>query len=245
VDWRDEGILLSARSHGESAALAEVFTAAHGRHAGVVKGGASRRMAPLLQPGAQVSVEWSARLEEHLGAFRVDPVRARAGALMEDRAALAALAAVAALISASLPERAAHPRLYALTVALLDALGTERAWAAAYARWELALLGELGFGVDLSACAATGATTGLAYVSPKSGRAVSRSGAGDWADRLLPLPAFLLDPDAVAEGPDLADALALTGFFLERRLAPTLPRQALPRARGRAAAAILARSAAS
>ena len=173
MDWRDEGILLTARRHGESAAIVEVFTARHGRHAGVVRGGGSRRMAPVLQPGSRLAVEWSARLEEHIGTFRVDPIGARAAAIMADPAALAALAAMTALVAATLPERDAHPDLYARSLALLDALAAAPDWPARYAAWELALLAELGFGLDLAACAVTGATQDLVWVSPRTGRAVS------------------------------------------------------------------------
>jgi DNA repair protein RecO (recombination protein O) len=238
MEWRDEGILISVRRHGESAAIVEVFTGRHGRHAGVVRGGASRRMAPVLQPGAQLQVEWTARLEDHLGHFRVDPVRSRAAAVMGDRAALATLASVAALLTVTLPERAAHPELYAQTVRLLDALGVAPDWPARYALWELALLGELGFGLDLARCAASGATDDLVYVSPRTGRAVSRSAGAAWADRLLPLPEFL-GYGGAADAAGLAAALRLTGHFLEARLAPTLPREALPPARGRGVAALL------
>lgn len=242
MDWRDEGILLSARRHGESAAIVEVFTAAHGRHAGVVRGGAGRRMTPVLQPGAELSLEWSARLEEHIGAFRVDPIRAHGVLLLEDAAALATLGAVTALIGVALPERAAHPALYAASRALVAGLGRAADWPARYALWELHLLGELGFGLDLSRCAATGATGELIYVSPKSGCAVSRAGGAAWADRLLPLPEFLRDglpEEAPVPAGALRAALALTGFFLESRLAPTLPRETLPPARARAVEAML------
>jgi DNA repair protein RecO (recombination protein O) len=242
MDWRDEGILISARRHGESAAIVELLTEAHGRHAGVVRGGGARRMAPVLQPGALLAVEWSARLEEHIGTFRVDPAGPGVARILADRAALAALGAVTALLSVSLPEREAHPVLFARTRELVAALGAAPDWPARYAVWELALLAELGFGLDLARCAATGATDDLIYVSPKSGRAVSRSGGAAWAVRLLPLPAFLRDGwrdgDAVPAA-DLAAALRLTGYFLESRLAPTLPREALPPARGRAVEALL------
>jgi DNA repair protein RecO (recombination protein O) len=197
-------------------------------------------MTPVLQPGAPLSLEWTARLEEHIGTFRVDPIAARTAAIMADRAALAALGAITALVAAALPERDAHPELYARSLALIEALAAAPDWPARYAAWELALLTELGFGLDLARCAVTGATNDLAYVSPKSGRAVSRAGAGQWADRLLPLPAFLRTAwNAPPPSADLAAALALTGFFLDARLAPTLPRQALPEARGRAVDAIL------
>jgi DNA repair protein RecO (recombination protein O) len=239
MDWRDEGILIAARRHGESAAIVEVFTAMHGRHAGVVRGGGGRRMAPVLQPGTRLAVEWSARLEEHIGTFRVDPIGARTAAIMADRAALAALGSVTALIAATLPERDAHPELYARSRELVEALGGAPDWTARYAAWELALLAELGFGLDLAACAVTGATEDLAWVSPKSGRAVSRAAGAAWADRLLPLPAFLRAGwEAPPAAGDVGAALSLTGHFLEARVAPALPK-GLPAARGRAVAAIV------
>jgi DNA repair protein RecO (recombination protein O) len=238
MEWRDEGILIAARRHGESSAIIEVLTRAHGRHAGVVRGGAGRRMAPVLQPGARLSLEWRARLDEHLGTFRVDPIAARTAAIMADRAALAALGSVTALLSASLPERDAHPGLYGRSLELVEALAAAPDWPARYAAWELGLLAELGFGLDLGCCAATGATEDLAYVSPKSGRAVSRAGAKGWEDRLLVLPGFLRKGwEAPPGGAEVRDALALTGFSLEARLGPTLPR-GLPGARGRAVEAI-------
>jgi DNA repair protein RecO (recombination protein O) len=242
MDWRDEGILISARRHGESAAIIEVLTRDHGRHAGVVRGGGARRMAPVLQPGAHLALEWSARLEEHIGTFRVDPIAAHTAVLMADRAALAALGAMAALTAASLPERAAHPALYARSLDLVGALGTAPDWPARYAAWELALLAELGFGLDLSRCAATGMTEDLVWVSPKTGRAVSRAAGAPWAERLLPLPAFLRDGwQAAPPVPEIAAALALTGHFLDTRVAPTLPRETLPAARARAIEMILRR----
>jgi DNA repair protein RecO (recombination protein O) len=157
---------------------------------------------------------------------------------MADRAALAALGSITALISATLPEREEHPALYARTLDLIDALGAAPDWPARYALWELALLAEVGFGLDLTACAATGATEDLIWVSPKSGRAVSRQGAAGWEPRLLPLPAFLRDTAAAATSDDIAAALRLSGHFLEASLAPHLPRAALPAARARAADAL-------
>ena len=240
MDWRDEGILLTARRHGESAAIVEIFTALHGRHAGVVRGGGSRRMAPLLQPGNRLAVEWSARLEEHLGNFRIDPIASHGAAVMADGPALATLASMLALVAATLPERDAHPELYARSLDLLDALGTASDWPALYATWELALLAELGFGLDLAACAVTGGTQELVWVSPRTGRAVSRSAGAPWADRLLALPAFLRGVgDPVAALPEIEAALVLTGHFLDARVAPGLARGTLPPARARAVAAIL------
>lgn len=233
MDWQDEGALLSVRPHGEASAIVEVFTRAHGRHAGVVRGGTSRRMAPVLQPGAQVQVVWRARLGEHIGSFTVEPLRARTG-VMGDAGRLAALTSVCAMLRLALPEREAHGALWTDTVALLDGLeGGGADWALDYLRWEVRLLEDLGYGLDLASCAVTGVTDDLAYVSPRSGRAVSRAGAGDWADRLLPLPGCLTGA-ALAPG-DLAAGLALTGHFLRKGLAPVLDGRDLPEARARLA----------
>lgn len=231
MEWRDEGAVLSVRAHGETSAIVEVFTRGHGRHAGVVRGGASRRMAPVLQPGAQVQVGWRARLGEHIGSFAVEPLRVRA-ALMADGGRLAALTSACALLRLALPERQAHAALWVDTVALFDLLEGGAEWAPAYLRWEVRLLEDLGFGLDLASCAVTGATEGLAFVSPRSGRAVSRAGAGAWADRLLPLPACMIGDARPAPG-DLAAGLALTGHFLTRGLAPVQAGRPLPEARAR------------
>ncbi|MEZ5798947.1 MAG: DNA repair protein RecO [Paracoccaceae bacterium] len=230
MDWRDEGVILSMRPHGESAAIIEVFTRGHGRHAGVVRGGASRRMAPHLQPGTQVAAVWTARLSEHIGAFAVEPQRSRAH-LMGDRLALAGLSAVCALLAVSLAEREPHEALWRDTLTLLDRLEGP-GWPAAYLHWEMRLLEDLGFGLNLSACAVTGDRDGLAYVSPRTGRAVSRRGAGDWADRLLPLPEGMLGQGPLSAA-ELQQGLAITGHFLGRELAEGLRGRPLPEARGR------------
>jgi len=232
MEWRDQGALLSARPHGENAAIIEVFTAEHGRHAGVVRGGTSRKIAPVLQPGAQLDVTWRARLEEHLGAFTVEPVRSRAASVMGDRLSLAGLNAVTALLSFALPEREPHPALYARSLTLLDLLGHTDAWPLAYLRWELALLEEMGFGLDLSACAVTGSRDDLAYVSPRTGRAVSAEAAGEWADRLLPLPTCLLGQGPVT-AEEIGEGLVTTGHFLRIWLAPALGDRPLPQVRAR------------
>lgn len=232
MDWRDTGILLSLRHHGEYSAIIEVFTPDRGRHAGVVRGATGRRLASVLQPGAQLDLHWRARLEEHLGAFTVEPQRSRAAQAMSSRLALAGLNAVCALLSFALPEREAQAALYLQTEQLLDLLGQDALWPLAYLRWEVSLLSALGYGLDLGSCAVTGKTDGLIYVSPKSGRAVSQAGAGDWADRLLPLPPVLLG-QGDAENTDIAQALSVTGFFLRERLAPALGHRPPPTARAR------------
>jgi DNA repair protein RecO (recombination protein O) len=231
MDWQDEGVLIAMRAHGEASAIIEVFTAAHGRHAGVVRGGASRKMAAVMQPGTQLAVVWRARLEDHLGSFSVEPLQSRAG-LLADRLALAGLSAVCAMLRVALPERDAHPALYRATMALLAALEHDPNWPALYLRWEVTLLEELGFGLDLARCAVTGARDDLAFVSPKTGRAVSRAGAGDWVDRLFPLPQCLMGQGGASRA-ELGQGLAITGHFLVRELVEEMQGRALPEARHR------------
>ncbi|MCB1328865.1 MAG: DNA repair protein RecO [Maritimibacter sp.] len=232
MDWRDQGILLSVRKHGETSAIIDVFTPERGRHAGVVRGGTSRKLAPVLQPGARLDLAWRARLEEHLGSFNVELSKSRSAVLFADRDALAALNAITALLLFALPEREPHPRLHAATEAMLDLLGQSEAWPVAYLQWELALLEALGYGLDLSHCAVTGAPDNLVYVSPRSGRAVSAAGAGDWADRLLPLPPELLGV-VTHNLAGIGEGLVTTGYFLTHGLAHALGDKPLPEARAR------------
>ena len=231
MEWRDQGILLSARRHGETSAIIEVFTPEQGRHAGIVRGGTSRKIAPSLQPGAQLDLAWRARLEDHIGAFTVEPLRSRAAVAMQDRLALAGLNAVTALLSFCLPEREPHPALYQRTEALLDMLGQGDVWPLAYLKWELRLLEEMGYALDLESCAVTGVSEELIYVSPKSGRAVSAKGAGEWANRLLPLPTVLRG--GTGSDAEIAQGLVTTGHFLTAHLARDLGGKPLPEARAR------------
>lgn len=216
MEWSDEGIVLAVRRHGESAAIVSLLTASHGRHAGLVRGGASRRLRGVLQPGNLLTATWRARLEEHLGAYTVEPLRSHA-VLYDLPGPLAALTAATALIEAALPERAPHAGLFETLGGLLDALDKPD-WAEAYVRWEIFLLADLGFGLDLAACAATGANDGLAYVSPKSGRAVSLSAGEPWRDKLLPLPRFLSPDGGAADAGQIVDGLRLTGWFLQHHV---------------------------
>jgi DNA repair protein RecO (recombination protein O) len=233
MEWSDDAIVLSSRAHGESGAILDLLTREHGRHAGLVRGGASRRVAPTLQPGNSVHVTWRARLEEQLGSYSCELARARAGELMDHRDTLAGLNAFTAVTIAAMPEREAHEPVFLGGEILLDAMMAEDAshWLPLYGRWEAGLLEALGFGLDLSECAATGAKTDLVYVSPRTGRAVSRDAAGIYAARLLRLPGFLRGEDtSEAHGDEIAAGLALTGhFLLERVLKPH--GKALPQAR--------------
>jgi DNA repair protein RecO (recombination protein O) len=218
MDWRDEGIVLSARAYGESGAIVELFTREHGRHLGLVRGGAGRRHKGALQPGNGLVAHWRARLSEHLGTYTAEMVKPRAGVLMDDAFALTGLSAACA-IAGVIPEREAHPALYEAFEVLLDTMEDADIWPAIFVRWELGLLQELGFGLDLGQCVATGTRDDLAYVSPRSGGAVSR-GAGDpYRNRLFRLPPFLVGTQAGAASPlDVADGLKITGHFIERHL---------------------------
>ncbi len=227
MEWTDEGTVIARRPHGETAVLVEVMTRTQGRHAGVVPGGQSRKQAATLQPGSRVSLRWRARLSDNLGQFTAEPVRSRAH-LLADPLALTGLNAVCALLSFFLPERDPHPALHDATEAVLD--GDD--WCAGYIRWEMRLLEDLGYGLDLGACAVTGGHQDLAFVSPRTGRAVSRAAAGDWADRLLVLPPGLITGAMDAAG--LAQAAAMTGHFLTRA-AHELGERPLPAARARMA----------
>ena len=219
MEWSDTGIVLSARRHGENAAVVSLLTEHHGRHAGLVHGALGRRARGLYQPGNALTARWQARLAEHLGRYTCELVRARASLVLDDPPRLAALAAVCALTEATLPERLPYPQVFGATGRLLDTLETGETWAEAVVHWELALLAELGFGLDLSACAATGAIDDLAYVSPRSGRAVSQEAGAPYAEKLFPLPPFLLRPGTdAANAADIVAGLRLTGWFLERHV---------------------------
>lgn len=213
MQWTSNGLLIGVRRHGETSVIAEVMAAAHGRTQGLIRGGRSSKLAATLQPGNTVQVTWRARLAEHLGTFTVELVDARAADLIADRTRLYACQLLCDHLRL-LPERDPHDRLLGLAVDALDDGKDRLALGAELARFELALLDELGFGLDLSACAVTGQTTDLTHVSPKSGRAASREAAAPYRDRLLRLPPFLIAGAAAPASSDLADAFRLTGHFL-------------------------------
>lgn len=242
MNWTDEAIVLSARPHGETAAVVELLTRQHGRHLGYVHGGRSRRLRPVLQTGNHIDVAWKGRLAEQLGHFTLDLRRGFAAEAMaaSDPARLAALSSLA-MLARLLPERDPHPALYEITLFVLGFLDDASVWPALMVRWELALLAELGFGLDLGTCAATGSNDHLIYVSPRTGRAVSASAGEPYSDRLLALPAFLAGRvDGPVTSSALAEGFALTGHFLENRV--LRPREiTMPEVRGRLVG-LLARS---
>ena len=215
MDWSDEGIVLSCRALGEANAIVELLTREHGRHLGLVRGGRSRRVRPLLQPGNVVAGTWRARLSEHLGSFTIELSEARAALILDDERALSAVTSLATLAKL-LPERDPHRQLYATALQVLRAFDDELMWPALLVHWEMMLLQDLGFGIDLSECAATGTDSDLAFVSPRSGRAVSREAGEPYVGKLLKLPRFLVDEDARIDPGDIAAGFELTGYFLTR-----------------------------
>jgi DNA repair protein RecO (recombination protein O) len=218
MEWRDEGIILGTRRHGETSAILEVMTRAHGRHLGLVRGGRSRKQQPVLQAGNRVDIIWRARLDEHLGTFQVEALDLNAARLFDSAAAIYGLQTLAGHLRL-LPERDPHERLYETLGLVIGHLDDPQAAAELVVRFEIMMLDELGFGLDLTECAATGVVADLAYVSPKSGRAVSRSAGEPWRDRMLALPAFLLGGAGLrADARAIDDAFRLTGFFFSRHV---------------------------
>jgi DNA repair protein RecO (recombination protein O) len=231
MEWKDNGIVLARRHHGESAAIVSLLTREHGRHLGLVRGGGGRRAAGLFQPGNIVRATWRGRLPEHLGSYSCEPVQSFAARVMDDPLRLGALTSACAIIEVALPEREPHRTLYDATLELLQSLERDD-WAAAYVRWECQCLADLGFGLDLTQCAVTGQAEDLAYISPRSGRAVSRDAGQPYADRLFALPSFLgaADPSAPPSTRSIVAGLEMTGHFLERNVLAVSERP-MPRAR--------------
>ncbi len=217
MEWSDEAIVLGARPFGEGKLVAEVFARGHGRFGGVVHGG--RRAAPVLQAGNLVRADWKARLADQLGFFNpLELEEPLGGRLLDQPEALAGVASAIALIRGATAERQPYPGLYDALTLVLRAMGERELWPALYARFEIGLLAQMGYGLDLTQCAVTGRTDDLAFVSPRSGRAASAEAGAPFADRLMRLPPFLVDAAAPLESGDVADALAIAGFFLERRV---------------------------
>ncbi len=216
MQWSDEGIILSVRRHGESSVIAELLTGSHGRALGLVRGGRSRIQRPTLQSGNQVTATWRARIEDHLGTFTLEPLKLQAGIIMESAFRLAGLTTLSVLAQA-LPEREPHRRMFDGARIVLQAIEDDATWPALLVRWEMGLLDELGFGLDTSKCAATGQTHDLCYISPRTGRAVSREAGDAYKDKLFMLPGFLMAKGSATPS-DVRAGFALTGYFLERHV---------------------------
>lgn len=230
MEWSDRAIVLSARRHGEGGAILSLLCETQGRHAGMLRGAGSPRLRGVSEPGTLVEALWRARLADHLGNWQLEPLQHFAADVLDEPLRLAALQSVCALADAALPERESHADVFYATEALLQALSGPF-WAALLVKWETKLLESLGFGLDLQRCAATGATGNLAFVSPRTGRAVSLEAAGPYRERLLPLPGFLIGQGA-AEPAQILDGLRLTGHFLLRHVFEVTHRT-LPAARTR------------
>ncbi|HUN39705.1 MAG TPA: DNA repair protein RecO [Acetobacteraceae bacterium] len=215
MDWEAPAIVLDARPYGEGDAIVAVMTEEHGLHRGLARGGASRTQAALWQPGNLAQVRWVARLADQLGSFSAEMIHAGAAAVIDDGLALAMLSSACAVAEGALPEREQHPRVFHRLVRLVATLPRGADMLSDLVHWELMLLSDLGYGLDLTVCAVTGETVGLAFVSPRTGRAVTEAAAGIWKERLLRLPPFLLGA-APATPADWRDGLALTGQFLAR-----------------------------
>ncbi|MGI9352268.1 MAG: DNA repair protein RecO [Rhizobiaceae bacterium] len=221
MEWHDEGLILGVRKHGETSAIIELMTPEHGRHLGLVRGGRSKRMRPVLQPGNSVTVRWHARLEDHLGTYTVEPDELRVAQFMTSQSAIYGIQLLASHLRL-LPERDPHRGLYRAAKVIVENLEHTEISASLMVRFELALLEELGFGLDLSACASTGEKSGLNYVSPKSGKAVSKVAGEPWSDKLLALPGFLNSYNTewgrIPACEELQNGFALSGFFLDRHI---------------------------
>lgn len=233
ISWEDDGVVLAVRRFGEHDAICTLLTATHGRTAGMVKGGGGKNGRSLLQPGNHVRASWRARLDSQLGVYTLESIRAFAAEALDSPAALSGLAALCAMAEAALPEREPHDEVYRQCLHLLEHIGAA-GWDAHYVLWELCLLRDMGYGLDLGSCAATGVTEDLAYVSPRSGRAVSRAAAAPYLKQVLHLPAFLKDesPEMAATPVQIAQGLALTGHFFDLHVFAPHGRQA-PAARQR------------
>jgi len=217
MDWQGEGYVLSMRKHGETSAIIDVLTRDYGRHAGLVRGGVGRKLRPVLQAGNKLKLEWRGRLSEHLGYFTVEALSSQAAQIMDDRLSLSGLNAVCAIARETLPEREAHPDVYDAFEILLQNIDNPEIWPALFVQWEAGLLKAMGYGLDLSSCAATGKNDNLTHVSPRSGRAVSASAAEPYLDKLFALPAFMMGQPFLTPD-DVANGLRLTGYFLETRV---------------------------
>ncbi len=234
-EWSDQGLILSVRPYAEHDAVINVLTTTHGRQAGLVRGGQSSKHRGTLQPGNKVDVFWRARLAEHLGAMQVDMVTPNASVVLDDSFRLAGLSSVCAVMEACLPEREPAPAVYDATEAVIGLITSEDLgdqWLGGYIRWEMGMLSIAGYALDLERCGVTGERDGLEYVSPRTGVAVTRAGAGIHVDRLLPLPRFLGGCGEKTLEEDLLAGMQLTGHFLERRVFG-VHHQPLPPARQR------------
>lgn len=230
--WSDLGIVISTRKHGENSVILSLLTRKHGRHNGLVRGGAGKRLSPILQPGNLLRVEWKGRLDEHLGSFQVEIEESYSASALTNRDKLAQLTALCAMCEACLPERQSVEGIFGASLILLTMLDEKRLWPEIYQKWELGLLNELGYGLDLSSCAATGQTGDLIYISPKTGRAVSRDAGEPYKNKLFPLPYHLLVDEVKPSKKDLLAVFKITEHFIFKHVLEPIGKK-MPPARQR------------
>ena len=231
MEWRDRGILLATKEFGETSLIIDVFTPNHGKSSGVVRGGQSKKLKPILQIGAQLDLTWKARLEEHLGSFQVELIRSRTAYVINNRLLLAGMLSSASLINKFFPTGQVYTEFYESSEKLFDLLQFPDIWTLGYFKWELEFMETLGFGLDLKKCAVTGSTEDLKFISPKSGRAVSKAAAGEWSSKLLPFP--VAESGQANSFNDILDGLKVTQFFLEKKVLAAFGMHTLPKARSR------------
>ena len=233
MKWEDEGIVLAVRPYGERNLIIDSFTPSKGRHSGMVRNANSNKTVNYLEPGVQLRLVWAARLHEHLGIFSTELVKSRTLNLIKSRDALLGFNSMLSILLITLPEREPFEKIYSKTIGLIELIENRDDWIAKYVEWELFILSELGYGLDLSTCVVSGENSNLIYVSPKSGRAVSESAGKDWKNKLLALPLFLLQEQNCVSSGELLDGLTLTGYFLRKWALPNIERKSLPNARQR------------
>ncbi|OUR76396.1 DNA repair protein RecO [Alphaproteobacteria bacterium 46_93_T64] len=233
MHWIDDGLILSAKKYGENSVILQALTREHGRHAGLVRGGTGKRLRGILQSGNLVGLRWQGRLSEQLGNYAVEANNSAGALLFDQPLKLAAASAALSLLEKVLPERETHTSLFEASLLLIKNLsGGIEHWGPLFVRWELGLLTEMGYGLDLSECASTGIREDLVYVSPKSGRAVCAAAGFPYHDRLLGLPEFLVPETGRSVDrmmpQQILDGLHLTGYFIHKNLLPHYGNEALP-----------------
>ena len=216
--WESNGLILNFSKYNEKSYILEIFTEEHGKHKGIIRGLHSKNKRSIIEPGNEVFATWSGRLETHLGNYNVEPIKLWSSHVLQFKDKLSAISSICSLISLTMAERQPNPIIYFSSKKLIEIVASKREdWIREYVFWEMQLLSEIGYGLDLERCAVTSKSSNLVYVSPSSGRAVTNEGAGDFRNKLLPLPKFMTDFKANYDNDDIYNALNLTEFFFKKR----------------------------
>jgi DNA repair protein RecO (recombination protein O) len=218
MSWESNGLILNFSKYNEKSYILEIFTEEHGKHKGIIRGLHSKNKRSIIEPGNEVFATWSGRLETHLGNYNVEPIKLWSSHVLQFKDKLSAISSICSLISLTMAERQPNPIIYFSSKKLIEIVASKREdWIREYVFWEMQLLSEIGYGLDLERCAVTSKSSDLVYVSPSSGRAVTNEGAGDFRNKLLPLPKFMTDFKANYDNDDIYNALNLTEFFFKKR----------------------------